>query len=49
MVSLIVIVLGTIYTGLATPTESAAVGVGGALLIGLATRALSWSLFKDSP
>jgi C4-dicarboxylate transporter, DctM subunit len=48
VVSLIVIVLGTIYTGLATPTESAAVGVGGALLIGLATRALSWSLFKSA-
>jgi C4-dicarboxylate transporter, DctM subunit len=48
VVSLIVIVLGTIYTGLATPTESAAVGVGGAVLIGLATRALSWSLFKSA-
>jgi tripartite ATP-independent transporter DctM subunit len=48
VISLIVVVLGTIYTGLATPTESAAVGVGGALLIGLATRALSWSLFKSA-
>jgi C4-dicarboxylate transporter DctM subunit len=48
VISLIVVVLGTIYTGLATPTESAAVGVGGALLIGLATRALSWNLFKSA-
>ena len=48
VVSLIIVVLGTIYTGLATPTEAAAVGVAGALLISLATRALSWNLFKSA-
>jgi C4-dicarboxylate transporter, DctM subunit len=46
VVSLIVVVLGTIYTGLATPTEAAAVGVGGSLLIGLITKSLSWNSFK---
>jgi len=48
VVSLIIVVLGTIYAGLATPTEAAAVGVGGALLIGLVTNALSWNLFKTA-
>ena len=48
VVSLIIVVLGTIYAGLATPTEAAAVGVGGALLIGLVTKALSWNLFKTA-
>jgi len=48
VVSLIVLILGIIYAGLATPTEAAAVGVAGAILIGLATRALSWSLFKTA-
>jgi tripartite ATP-independent transporter DctM subunit len=48
VVSLIMLVLGMIYTGMATPTEAAAVGVGGAIVIGLATRALSWNLFKTA-
>lgn len=48
VVSLIIVVLGTIYAGLATPTEAAAVGVGGALLISLVTKALSWNLFKTA-
>jgi tripartite ATP-independent transporter DctM subunit len=48
VVSLIVLVLGTIYTGLATPTEAAAVGVGGALLIGVISRGLTWNMFKSA-
>jgi tripartite ATP-independent transporter DctM subunit len=46
VISLIVVVLGTIYTGLTTPTEAAAIGVGGAMLIGVVTRSLTWSSFK---
>ncbi|TSE31108.1 TRAP transporter large permease [Tepidimonas taiwanensis] len=41
-------VLGTIYTGIATATEAAAVGVVGALLIAAAQGALSWQTFRDS-
>lgn len=41
-------VLGTIYAGWATPTEAAAIGVCGALLIGLFSRSLRWSSFKES-
>ena len=40
---LIVLVLGAIYTGVATPTEASAVGAAGAFLIaGLAYRILTW-------
>ncbi|WP_209424521.1 TRAP transporter large permease subunit [Pararhodobacter sp. SW119] len=38
---LIVSVLGTIITGIATPTESAAIGAAGALLLALLSRRLS--------
>ncbi|TCP43428.1 tripartite ATP-independent transporter DctM subunit [Tamaricihabitans halophyticus] len=38
---LFVLVIGTIYFGLATPTEAAALGALGALLIGLARRRLT--------
>lgn len=40
---LIVMILGSIFTGAATPTEAAAVGVVGALLIGICKRKLSFS------
>lgn len=39
---LILAVLGAIYLGYATPTESAAVGVTGAFLLGAFYRSLSW-------
>ncbi|HEX2197837.1 MAG TPA: TRAP transporter large permease subunit [Burkholderiales bacterium] len=42
IVILIVVVLGGIYGGVFTPTESAAAGAAGALLIALARRKLSW-------
>ena len=41
VVALILIVLGSIYLGIATPTEAASFGVVGALLIGLGYRSLS--------
>ena len=48
IVGLIIFVLGSIYTGFATPTEAAALGVFGALIIAAATGSLSIQSFKDS-
>ncbi len=45
---LMLMVLGTIYTGWATPTEAAAIGVAGALLIGWFSRTLTWRSFGES-
>ena len=45
---LILSVLGTMYGGLASPTEAAAVGVLGAIIIGLLQRALNFSNFKTA-
>lgn len=45
---LILFVLGSIYTGFATATEAAAVGVIGALALSLLQRTLSWQVFKES-
>ena len=41
---LIFLVLGTIFLGLATPTEAGALGAVGALLLAAANRTLTWSL-----
>ncbi len=46
--SLIGLVLGSIYGGFATPTEAAALGVVGAILLALYFRSFSWQIFKDS-
>ena len=48
VVLLILGVLGSIYSGVATATEAAAVGVVGSLLISAAQGSLSWQTFKDS-
>ena len=48
VVLLIVAVLGSIYAGIATATEAAAVGVVGSLLISAAQGSLSWQTFKES-
>ena len=42
--ALIFIVLGTIFMGLATPTEAGAMGVVGAMLLAWMNRRLSWKL-----
>ncbi len=47
-VLLIALVLGTIYAGWATPTESAALGVTGAILLSLVDRKLSWKMMRES-
>jgi C4-dicarboxylate transporter, DctM subunit len=46
VVSLIGVVLGSIYTGVATATEAAALGVAGSLALAAIERSLSWSTFK---
>ena len=45
---LIFLVLGTIFLGVATPTEGGAMGAVGALIMALARRRLSWSLLKQA-
>lgn len=45
---LIGLVLGTIYAGWATPTESAALGVAGAAVHGFWERRLGWRQISDS-
>jgi tripartite ATP-independent transporter DctM subunit len=45
---LIFLVLGTIFIGLATPTEAGAMGAAGALLLALLKRRLSFSLLNNS-
>lgn len=42
VICLIVAVIGSIYTGVATPTEAAAVGVMGAFAVSAATRTFNW-------
>ena len=48
VVGLIVAVLGSIYAGLATPTEAAALGVAGALVLSALSRTLTWENFSAS-
>jgi tripartite ATP-independent transporter DctM subunit len=48
VVALILLVLGSIYTGLATATEAAAFGVVGALAVSAAQGSLNWITFRDS-
>lgn len=44
----IIIILGSIYAGITTPTEAAGLGATAALVIGLIKRKLSWSALRDS-
>jgi tripartite ATP-independent transporter DctM subunit len=45
---LIFLVLGTIFLGIATPTEGGAMGATGALALALMNRRLSWSLLRQA-
>jgi C4-dicarboxylate transporter, DctM subunit len=47
-VLLIAAVIGSIYAGIASPTESAALGVVGALILSAASRSLNWKSFSES-
>jgi TRAP-type mannitol/chloroaromatic compound transport system permease large subunit len=46
--ALIFLVLGTIFLGIATPTEGGAMGATGALIMALANRRLTWSLLRQA-
>lgn len=48
VVALIAFVLGSIYTGVATATEAASLGVVGAIALGLIQRSLTWKNFWES-
>jgi tripartite ATP-independent transporter DctM subunit len=48
VVVLILLVLGSIYTGIATATEAAAFGVVGSLAVSAAQRSLTWETFTTS-
>jgi tripartite ATP-independent transporter DctM subunit len=47
VVTLIALVIGSIYSGLATATESAALGVAGSLALSAVERSLTWQTFRD--
>ncbi|WOB08946.1 TRAP transporter large permease subunit [Piscinibacter gummiphilus] len=47
VLSLIVLVIGAIYTGIATATESAALGVAGSLGLAALEGSLTWKSFKE--
>jgi C4-dicarboxylate transporter DctM subunit len=48
VVSLIAAVLGSIYAGIATATEAAAVGVVGSLIISALQGSLNWAAFRNA-
>ena len=48
IILLFTVIIGTIYKGWATPTEAAAVGVAGAVVIAAAFGGVSLSMFRDS-
>lgn len=48
MVGLMVLVLGCIYTGITTPTEAAAVGVLGSLLLAIGYRKINYENMKEA-
>lgn len=48
VVLLIAFVLGSIYTGFATATEAASLGVVGSIVLGLVQRSLTWKTFWES-
>lgn len=47
-VLLIIAVLGTIFAGIAPPTEAAAVGCSAAIILAIAYKKFSWGLIKEA-
>jgi len=47
VLALVFLVLGSIYLGVATPTEAAAWGATGAICLGLGYRKLTWRMVKE--
>jgi tripartite ATP-independent transporter DctM subunit len=48
VVTLIALVIGSIYSGVATATESAALGVAGSLALAAVEGSLTWKTFRES-
>lgn len=48
VLGLLVLVLGSIYTGIATPTEASAVGAAGAIVLALGYRGFSRRVFAEA-
>jgi len=46
--ALIFLVLGTIFLGIATPTEGGAMGATGAMILAIVKRRLSWKLLRQA-
>ncbi len=46
--SLIILVMGSIYGGFATPTEAAALGVVGAMALATFFKSFNWKIFQES-
>ncbi|MES2898111.1 MAG: TRAP transporter large permease subunit [Pseudomonadota bacterium] len=46
--ALIFLVLGTIFVGMASPTEGGGMGAAGAIVLAMMNRRLSWSLLKQA-
>ncbi len=46
--ALIIVVLGSIFAGIATPTESSALGGAGAIILALLYKQFSWSMLYDA-
>ena len=46
--ALIIVVLGSIFAGIATPTESSALGGAGAIILSILYRKFSWKMLYDS-
>jgi len=46
--ALVIVVLGSIFLGWATPTEAAGLGAFGAIIISAAYRRLNWGMIRDS-
>ncbi len=47
-IALIVAVLGSIFSGIATPTESASIGAVGALILASIYKRLNWNMVRES-
>ena len=45
---LVIIVLGSIVAGIATPTEAAGMGCAGAVILAVGYRKFSWKMLKDA-
>ena len=48
VVILVLVVLGSLYAGWATPTEAGVVGVSGSLVFAGLARSMNWEIFKTS-